>query len=54
MSNETTQIYYDEKGNPLLVQMSINEYEKLINRAKEALAQKELIQKTLNLLKESN
>lgn len=46
-----TQIYYDEKGKPLMVQMGIAEYEKLVTRAKEAIANKELIQKTLSMLK---
>jgi len=54
MSTTETQIYYDEKGKPLMVQMSISEYEKLVNRAKEALSNKELIQKTLMMLKGSD
>ena len=28
--NTETQIYYDEKGKPLMVQMNIGEYEKLV------------------------
>jgi hypothetical protein len=51
MSTTDAQIYYDEKGTPLMVQMGISEYEKLVLRAKEAMANKELIQKTLALLK---
>ena len=51
MSSSETKIYYDEKGSPVMVQMGISEYEKLITRANEAIANKELIQKTLNLLK---
>jgi|GEM_PF-3412925 len=54
MSTAETQIYYDEKGKPLMVQMNISEYEKLVTRAKEALANKELIQKTLSMLKGSD
>ena len=54
MSTTETQIYYDEKGKPLMVQMNISEYEKLVNRAKEALTSKELIQKTLTMLKGSD
>jgi hypothetical protein len=50
MSASETQIYYDEKGKPVMVQMGIGEYEKLVARAKEALANKELIQKALSLL----
>lgn len=50
MSAET-QIYYDDKGKPVMVQMGVGEYEQLVNRAKDALAQKELIQKTLAMLK---
>ncbi len=51
MGTTETQIYYDEKGKPLMVQMTISEYEKLVTRAKEALANKELIAKTLMMLK---
>lgn len=46
-----TEIYYDDKGKPAMVQMSIGEYEKLVTIAKEAIANKELIQKTLSILK---
>jgi hypothetical protein len=53
MNNESTQIYYDDKGKPMLVQMSVGEYEKLISRAKESTANKELIQKTLQMLKDA-
>jgi hypothetical protein len=52
MSTEA-QIYYDEKGKPVMVQMGVGEYEKLVTRAKDAIASKELIQKTLSLLKGS-
>jgi hypothetical protein len=51
MSTTEAQIYYDEKGKPLMVQMGIGEYEKLVLRAQDAAANKELIQKTLQLLK---
>jgi len=54
MNTTGTQIYYDEKGQPLMVQMSVSEYEKLVLRAKEAVANKELIQKTLSMLKGSD
>ncbi len=50
MSTTEMQIYYDEKGAPIMVQMSVGEYEKLVTRAKEAAANKERIQKALSLL----
>lgn len=50
MSTTEAQIYYDDKGKPVMVQMGVGEYEKLITRAKEAMANKELIQKALSLL----
>ncbi len=54
MSATESQIYYDEKGKPVMVQMSVSEYEKLVTRAKEAMEHKELIQKTLAMLKGSS
>jgi hypothetical protein len=53
MSTTDAQIYYDEKGKPMMVQMGIGEYEKLVLCAKEAVTHKELIQKTLSMLKGS-
>ncbi len=50
MSTNEIQIYYDDKGKPVMVQMGIGEYEKLVTRAKEAVANKERIQKALSLL----
>jgi len=49
--NSEAQIYYDDKGKPVMVQMGVGEYEQLVNRAKEAMMNKELIQKTLSMLK---
>ena len=51
MSTTEAQIYYEDKGKPVMVQMGVSEYEQLIVLAKEATANKALIQKTLSLLK---
>jgi hypothetical protein len=50
MSAGEAHIYYDEKGQPVMVQMGINEYEKLVTRAKEASESRDRIQKALSLL----
>jgi hypothetical protein len=46
-----TQVFYDEKGAPLLVQMSVGDYEKLIAQAKDAVAAKDAIKRALESLK---
>jgi hypothetical protein len=48
---EEAQIFYDDKGQAVMVQMGVEEYEKLVGHAKEAIANKERIQKALDLLK---
>ena len=44
---EGTQVFYDEKGSPMVVQMSVGDYEKLVAQAKDAIAAKEAIKKAL-------
>jgi len=46
------QVFYDDKGQPTIVQLSVDSYEKLVNEAKSAKAAKEKIEKTLSMLKE--
>lgn len=51
MAAQETKIYFDDQGKPVMVQLGVEEYEKLVSRAREAAANKELIAKTLNMLK---
>ncbi len=46
------QVFYDDKGQPTMVQLSVDSYEKLVNEAKSAKTAKEKIEKTLSLLKD--
>ena len=50
MIKEAT-VFYDDKGQAVMVQMGLGEYESLVNSAKSALAAKEKIEKTLSILK---
>ena len=45
------QVFYDGEGKPVAVQMPIAEYEKIVQRAKEAVATKEAITKAVEALK---
>ena len=49
--SEGTKVFYDEKGNPVVVQMSVADYERLVAQAKDAIAAKEAIKKALETLK---
>lgn len=53
MSASEAQVFFDEKGTPVMVQMSVSEYEQLVTRAKEAAANKDRIAKALSLLNAS-
>lgn len=46
------QVFYDDKGHPAMIQLSVDSYEKLVNEAKSAREAKEKIEKTLSMLKE--
>jgi len=46
------EIFYDDKGQPAMIQLSVESYEKLVNEAKAANAAKAKIEKTLAILKE--
>ena len=44
-------VFHNEKGEPIIVQMGMADYEQLVTRASEAMKAKEKIEKTLELLK---
>jgi hypothetical protein len=50
MDNDNVQIFYDGKGNAIAVQMPVSDYEKIIKSAKEAVEDKDAIQKAIDAL----
>lgn len=49
--NKDATVFYDDKGQAIMVQMTLNAYEELVNSAKSAIVAKDKIEKTLNILK---
>jgi len=49
MSNEV-QVFFDAEGKPVVAQMSVSEYEKLVNMVKEADVAKEKLKKVMSML----
>ena len=50
MGNDNVNIFYDGNGKPIAVQLPIEDYEKIINSAKEAVESKDAITKAIEVL----
>lgn len=51
MEDKNVQVFYDDKGAPIAVQMNIADYEKLIGKVKESVRVKEALNKAIESLK---